>query len=131
SWRTCPNVNERRNVPNVEGATSPDGRAHARSRRSATHRHRRSSRRQPAPKRRASTASGPASPPRPLTQIEHLVDQLLDPEPPRERADQDQPRVGDRALVIKRERQPLQPPSGTPTKPPPSRHHTDDLLTAG
>ena len=69
--------------------------------------------------------------PRPLTQIKRLVHDLLDPEPPGQRARQNKARVRDRALVVEGKREPVDTLPATPIRTPPSRHHTDDLLSAG
>ena len=55
---------------------------------------------------------------RPLTKIDRIVDDLLDPEPPSQRARQHQARISDRALTVKAEHEPVQLPSTAPRRPP-------------
>src|SRR5205085_3506916 len=68
---------------------------------------------------------------RPRTQINGLIYDLLDPEPARERAREHKTRICNRALVIEREREPIDVLPTTPVRTPWSRHHRDDLLSAG
>jgi hypothetical protein len=75
-------------------------------------------------------AAGPSRP-RPLTKLERLVHDSLDPEPLGERTRQNKARVRDRALVVEGECEPVDPAPTTPIRALRSRHHTDDLLSAG
>src|SRR5829696_5899091 len=76
SWRTCPNENERRNVPSVDGAIG-------RCPRTASVR--------PARPRR----------PRPCAEPHGRINERLDPQPPPELDREHDPGVDDHALVIK------------------------------
>ena len=68
---------------------------------------------------------------RPAAQINRLVDDPFDPEPPSQRARQHQARVCDHTLIVEGEREPIEIPAATLTPTLPSRHHIDDLLSAG
>src|SRR5262249_1360867 len=131
SWRRCPNGNERKN------RAQPRGRHHAvpeHPLRLAATQHARVVDRITANKRRADKRQQfPARPSRtrPRTEINRLIHDLLDPEPPGERAREHKARVRDRALIIKSKHEPIDALPTTPSNTPRSRHHTDDLLSAG
>lgn len=62
----------------------------------------------------------------PLSQADHLVDHLLDAKPPAQCCDQDQPRVGDQALVVERDADRIELHGRLRTL-----HHVGDLLMSG
>ncbi|MDP9261138.1 MAG: hypothetical protein M3O89_04110 [Actinomycetota bacterium] len=80
--------------------------------------------------KRQQLATGPGRA-RPPTEVEHLIDHLLNPKPIGERTRQHKPRVCDYALIVEDEREPIQPLLTAHTAARPSRHHMGDLLDAG
>src|SRR5262245_51005949 len=100
SWRTCPNVKARRNVPSVDGAITPE-RQHPLSGAgpesvgvvdvTAADQHRRDQRQHLAA--RMGTADS-------VAETDRAVDQLLEAEPNHERRRQQQPGIRDQRVVV-------------------------------
>ena len=101
SWRTCPNVNARRNVPNVEGAITRNGSTCCgRTRRAACRRDRCATRPPGSPPPTCRILRPGRAPPTRPDQPHRRVHQRFEPEADHQRRRHDQPRVGDQRLVV-------------------------------